>query len=62
MSAILHDETAVEHVKKEGHVRVRKSRLTLLQEVFGRSHPILWLWPFQMDRPKDTSDAILYNI
>ena len=36
MSAILNDETAVEHVKKEGSFRAKKSRYHLLQEVFGR--------------------------
>ncbi|XP_059145307.1 palmitoyltransferase ZDHHC3-like [Physella acuta] len=62
LSAILNDETAVEHVKKEGSYRGKKSRLVLLQEVFGRGHPLLWLWPFQTGRQRDPQDAILYNV
>ncbi|XP_012937198.2 palmitoyltransferase ZDHHC7 [Aplysia californica] len=63
MSAILNDETAVEHVKKEGPHRVKKSRYHLLQEVFGRDHPLLWLWPFQIGRQRaPPAESTLYNV
>ncbi|KAK3793222.1 hypothetical protein RRG08_014322 [Elysia crispata] len=62
MSAILNDETAVEHVKKEGPARARKSRIVLLQEVFGRGHPITWLWPFYVDRYRQPQDNAMYNV
>ncbi|KAH3701071.1 hypothetical protein DPMN_076055 [Dreissena polymorpha] len=44
LSAIFNDETGVEYVKKEGLHR-NKSKLQLLQEVFGNSHPAMWLCP-----------------
>lgn len=36
LSAILSDETGIEHVKKEGPTRPKKSSFALMQEVFGR--------------------------
>ncbi|CAG5114953.1 unnamed protein product [Candidula unifasciata] len=60
MSAICHDETAVEYVKKEGIFRPKKSRLVLLQEVFGRSHPLLWLWPFQDVHVTESQEPLQY--
>ena len=36
MSAILSDETAVEHIQKKGPYRQKKPAMTLLAEVFGR--------------------------
>ncbi|KAL5019916.1 hypothetical protein ScPMuIL_002808 [Solemya velum] len=47
LTAIFNDETAVEQVKKEGPKRQKKSSFALLQEVFGRGHPLLWLFPMQ---------------
>jgi len=43
--AIFSDETLVEQVKKQGPYRPRKPRLALLAEVFGRGHPVLWMFP-----------------
>jgi len=43
--AIFTDETLVEQVKKQGSFRPRKPKLALLAEVFGRGHPVLWLFP-----------------
>ncbi|BFZ13732.1 hypothetical protein BsWGS_16771 [Bradybaena similaris] len=61
MSAIFNDETAVEYVKKEGHFRPKKSRLALLQEVFGRSHPLLWLCPFQDGHITESQQPLQYD-
>ncbi|KAK7471776.1 hypothetical protein BaRGS_00035598, partial [Batillaria attramentaria] len=36
ISSILNDETAVEHVKKDGPHRQPKSKMALFQEIFGR--------------------------
>ena len=63
ISAILNDETAVEHVKKEGPHRAKKSNYQLMQEIFGREHPIMWLWPFQIGRQRMLYDeSLLYNV
>ena len=35
MQAIFHDETAVEQVKRQGPFRPRKSKTSLMAEVFG---------------------------
>lgn len=46
--AILGDETAIERLQGgHHHHQHHKSRraLTLLSQVCGRSHPILWLFP-----------------
>ncbi|XP_064617211.1 palmitoyltransferase ZDHHC3-like [Liolophura sinensis] len=51
MSSIFNDETAVEHVKKDGPRRIKKSKVSLLQEVFGRGHPCLWLCPLTSTSP-----------
>lgn len=45
LQAILTDETAIEQVQKQGPYRPHKPKLTLLGDVCGRSHPILWLLP-----------------
>lgn len=47
ISAVLNDETAVEHVKRDGLKRHKKSSFALMQEVFGKDHPALWLFPLQ---------------
>ena len=36
ITSILNDETAVEHVKKDGPKRQPKSKMALCQEIFGR--------------------------
>ncbi len=36
MQAIFTDETAVEHVKKQGPYRPKKPKMALMSEVFGR--------------------------
>lgn len=47
MQAILGDETAIEQMQHQGPYRKhRRPRLALLSEVCGRTHPILWLFPF----------------
>ncbi|KAK3107879.1 hypothetical protein FSP39_024338 [Pinctada imbricata] len=61
MSAILNDETAVEHVKKDGPKRQKKSAFALLQEVFGRGHPALWLFPLQFN-PVELDHSPQYNV
>ncbi|CAD7078912.1 unnamed protein product [Hermetia illucens] len=45
MHAILYDETAVEAVQQKGAYRPHRRKLALLADVFGRSHPALWLLP-----------------
>nr|XP_022327665.1 palmitoyltransferase ZDHHC3-like [Crassostrea virginica] len=61
LSAILSDETAVEHVKKEGPARPKKSSFVLMQEVFGRGHPALWLFPLQF-RPIEIDHSNMYHV
>lgn len=53
ISSILSDETLVEQAKKEGIKRERKSAYNLLQEVFGKGHPLVWLCPLFTDSQKD---------
>lgn len=45
MHAILYDETAVEAIQSKGSYRSYRPKLTLLAEVCGRGHPVLWLLP-----------------
>lgn len=45
LQAIFGDETAVEQAQDLGPYRPHKPRLTLLMEVCGRTHPLLWLLP-----------------
>ncbi|CAE1325309.1 ZDHHC3_7_25 [Acanthosepion pharaonis] len=51
MSSIFNDETAVEHVKKEEYRRPPRTKYQLLQDVFGRGSPGLWLFPLQFNPP-----------
>ncbi|CAG2224693.1 ZDHHC3_7_25 [Mytilus edulis] len=53
ISSILGDETQVEQVKKEGIRREKKSMYSLLQEVFGRGHPLGWLCPLFTEASKE---------
>ncbi|KAK3580153.1 hypothetical protein CHS0354_013434 [Potamilus streckersoni] len=48
LSAIFSDETTVEQMKKDGPRR-NKAKMALLQEVFGRGHPLTWLCPVQFN-------------
>jgi hypothetical protein len=43
--AIFGDETLVEQAKKQGPYRPRKPKMTLMAEVFGRTHPLYWMLP-----------------
>ena len=45
--AIFTDETLVEQAKRQGPFRPRKPKMTLLAEVCGRGHPLLWVLPCQ---------------
>jgi len=45
LEAIFSDETLVEQVKKQGSFRPRKPKMALLAEVFGRGHPVMWMFP-----------------
>ena len=45
--AIFTDETLVEQAKRQGPYRPRKPKMTLLAEVCGRTHPLLWILPCQ---------------
>ncbi|CAG9854511.1 unnamed protein product [Phyllotreta striolata] len=57
LQAILTDETAVEQVKKQGPHRPYKPKMMLLGEVFGKEHPVFWLFPCSSVPRKE--DAIL---
>ncbi|XP_048254354.1 palmitoyltransferase ZDHHC3-like [Haliotis rufescens] len=61
ISSILNDETAVEHVKREGPRRQKKSTMALFQEVFGRGHPLVWLCPLHYD-PVTPEVPMHYNV
>ncbi|ELU01775.1 hypothetical protein CAPTEDRAFT_172289 [Capitella teleta] len=54
MQAILSDETAVEQVKKSRAYKEKRSRMALLQEVFGSGSVALWMCPFPMHRSTDS--------
>ncbi|XP_041373171.1 palmitoyltransferase ZDHHC3-like [Gigantopelta aegis] len=61
VSSILNDETAVEHVKREGHRRYAKTKFALFQEVFGRGHPLAWLCPVQF-QPVSMETPLQYRV
>ncbi|KAK2167139.1 hypothetical protein NP493_1288g00002 [Ridgeia piscesae] len=57
LQAIFQDETAVEQVKRQGPFRPRKSKMSLMAEVFGPGPKFLWLCPCQFRRRSlDTPD------
>ncbi|GAB1602028.1 palmitoyltransferase ZDHHC3-like isoform X2 [Argonauta hians] len=58
VSSIVNDETAVEHVKKTEYRRPPRSKYHMLQEVFGRESPGLWLLPLQFNPTNSPAERI----
>lgn len=58
MSSIFNDETAVEHVKKEEYRRPPRTKYQLLQDVFGRGSPGLWLFPLQFNPINTVTESV----
>ena len=60
--AIFTDETLVEQAKKQGPFRLRKPRLALLAEVYGRGNPILWFFPCHSGDKFAVEPLMNYNV
>ncbi|XP_023327526.1 palmitoyltransferase ZDHHC3 isoform X1 [Eurytemora carolleeae] len=60
--AILSDETMVEQVKKQGSFRPRKPKLALLAEVFGRGHPVMWVFPCETGQRYTVEPILNYDV
>ncbi|XP_018402787.1 PREDICTED: palmitoyltransferase ZDHHC7 isoform X2 [Cyphomyrmex costatus] len=59
--AILNDETAVERVKGTQQRKNVSRIFKLLSQVYGKSHPIFWLLPYQNPRYSFRKDAYLID-
>ncbi|XP_064650851.1 palmitoyltransferase ZDHHC3-like [Lineus longissimus] len=46
MQAVLHDETAVEHIQRKGPRKAKRPKISLLADVFGNGPMYTWLCPF----------------
>ncbi len=61
--AIFSDETLVEQAKKQGPYRPKKSKMSLLAEVCGHSHPAKWLLPcHSVERRVEPKSALQYVV
>ncbi|GAB6018808.1 hypothetical protein CHUAL_000469 [Chamberlinius hualienensis] len=60
-TAILSDETGIEHIQKRGSFRPRKPKMTLLSEVCGRGPMLMWLLPCQ-NPPKNVEPGTDYDV
>ena len=59
--AILGDETAVEQIQHQGPYRPLKPKIVLLNEVCGRTHPVLWLLPCRKGTTRKYYDSLLLH-
>lgn len=62
LQAIFTDETAIDAKQQTGVWRSHKPKLTLLRDVCGRGHPILWLLPCQSIHRKQGEPLLTHDV